>query len=475
MGIKAFLLRPINRPKLNKVQSEGINNEICDILYLAAQFFSVYLWYGEQMKHIPITILLLLTAIAAIAAAQAEEKGYTYYQRKSIEAYQNQDIEGFVTNTELALKHNPHSATMIYNLACGYALLDEVDTALAILKELALMGIDYGIEDDPDLEAVRQRPEFNEVREIYEETLRPINNSKILYEFPRIDLLPEGIAYDSKSGRIFFGSMHYGTIYEIDNNGNLVEFAELENEIPLACLGLEVDTIRNILWAIGSSFNFRQGFVEEYQGTTGVFGFSLESGAMVKNVVPPHKVPPSGFNDLAVSSSGDVYISGAGALVYRNATGKLDTLIHGDKMVGSNGITLSTDETMLFVADYAGGIVVLELTEGRSRELKCPPEISLYGIDGMYFYEGSLIAIQNAFDPWRLVRFYLNDDYTAIESMTVLEQKNPRAAVAFTGALAGDDFIYVAHGMPPEEIPEYIPAQIRGEIGKAMILQTPLK
>ncbi|NIP42094.1 MAG: hypothetical protein GWO41_00885 [candidate division Zixibacteria bacterium] len=427
------------------------------------------------MKNILIPILIFLTAISAIAIAQEEKKDYRYYQRKAIEAYQNQDLDGFVANTELALKENPQSSAMMYNLACGYSLLGETDTALAVLKRLALMGIDYGVEDDPDLEAVRKSSGFKKIKSIYEETLRPVNSSRILYEFSKIDILPEGMAYDPRTGRSYIGSMRFGRIYLEDNNGNLLEFATLDNEIPLACLGLKVDTSRSILWAVGSSFDLIQGFKEEDQGTTGLFGFDLESAKMVKRIIYPEKFPPFGFNDLTVSSTGDVYLSGISAHVYRHNTGKLDTLISGEKMAGSNGIALSTDETMLFVADYAGGIIVVDLSSGESVELKCPPDISLYGIDGMYFHEGSLIAIQNAFNPWRVARFYLNDDYTAVESMTVLEQKNPAAVEAFTGSLAGDKFNYIALGKAPEEIPEYVPAQVREYIGRTLILQTPLK
>jgi DNA-binding beta-propeller fold protein YncE len=426
------------------------------------------------MKRTLISTVIILTACLSLALAQNEKKGYRFYQRQAIEAYQNQDLNGFIDNTEKALEYNPHSSAMMYNLACGYALTDKVDTSLAILKKLAQMGIDYGVADDPDLEAVRQSSGYNQLLDIYDETLKPINTSTILHTFPQLDLLPEGIAVDPKSGRMFFGSMRYGTIYEAFDGG-LLRFAELKNDIPLACLGMKVDPVRNILWAVGSSFDYVEGFEEEDYGTSGVFGFDLNMGEIIRKVVFPNNDPNFRLNDLAVSSNGDIYLSGAGAYVLRKGANMIDTLISSGKMMGSNGITLSTDENILFVSDYAGGIAAVNLSDKSLTDIKIPNCISIYGIDGMYYYNGSLIAIQNSFNPWRISRFYLNGDLTAIDSMIILEQKNPDASEAFTGTISGTDFIYIAHGNQPVEMPDYIPPHIRRDIGPTIIMQTSLK
>ncbi|MBD3218090.1 MAG: hypothetical protein GF310_07420 [candidate division Zixibacteria bacterium] len=426
------------------------------------------------MKRTLISTLIFFTACLSLALAQDKEKGYRYYQLQAIEAYQNQNLNGFIENTEKALEYNPHSSAMMYNLACGYALTNKVDTSLAILKKLAQMGIDFGVADDPDLEAVRQSPGYNLLLDIYDETLKPINTSTILHQFPQIDLLPEGIAIDPKSGRLFFGSMRYGTIYEVVDGG-LLRFAKLESDIPLACLGMKADTVRNILWAVGSSFDYVERFEEEDDGTSGVFGFDLETGEIIRKVVFPSKDPRFRLNDLAVSSNGDIYLSGAGAYVLRKDTDNIDTLISSGKMLGSNGITLSADEETLLVSDYAGGIAAVDLADNSVTEIKIPNDNSVYGIDGMYYYDGSLIAIQNTFNPWRVSQFYLNYNFTAIDSMTILEQKNPDALEAFTGTISGDDFIYIGHGNQSVEIPDYIPPHIRRDIGSTIIMQTSLK
>ncbi len=419
--------------------------------------------------------LLSITILMGSAAAQAQDNDYAYYQRKAIEAYQNKDYQGFLDYTKKGLELNPNSTSMMYNLACGYALTGKDKQAVATLQKLAKMGVDYGAAQDPDFESLRNRQDFKQLLKTYEKMEIPINTSTLQYTIPQLDLLPEGISYDPRARRFFIGSMRFGVIYALDSNNDFYEFCRLENEIPLAAVGLEVDTIRNLLWAVGSSFNYRLGFEADDEGTSGVFGFDLQDGKLVKKLMYPGKPPRFGFNDLTVSSAGDIYVTGAEVFVFPAGGENPQPLISSEYMINSNGITLSPDQKTLFVADYVQGIMAYNLETGDHQWLEYPDTITLYGVDGMYFYDNSLIAIQNSFRPWRAVRFFLNEGMDSVTGIQIFERGNPFVAEAFTGTIVGNEFYYVGHGNNPASYPDYIPNVIRRDIGETMILKTSLK
>lgn len=427
------------------------------------------------MKARIILILLSLILFAPIINAQEADSGYFFFQRKAIEAYQKQDFQTFVEFTRKGLELNPNSTSMMYNLACGYSLTGQDDKAIGVLQKLAAMGVDYGAAHDPDFKHLKNRKDFKELMTQYREMETPILTSKLVSSIPQLDLLPEGISYDPARKRIFVGSMRFGSIYAIDSNGSYYEFCRLENDIPLAAVGIEVDTIRNLLWAVGSSFNYRLGFKPEDERASAVFGFDLNTGKLAVKKTFPGKPPQFGFNDLTVSKAGNIYVTSGCLYLFPAGSDSPTMLLSQDHLINSNGITLSPDEKILFISDYVSGIVASDLETGIHKRLAHPDSVTLYGVDGMYFYDGSLVAIQNSFSPWRAVRFILNADMDSITGMQILERGNPDLEEAFTGTIVGDEFYYVGHGNNPAEYPDFIPNVIRRDIGETVVMKTSLK
>lgn len=111
----------------------------------------------------------------------------------------------------------------------------------------------------------------------------------------------------------------------------------------------------------------------------------------------------------------------------------------------ANGIALSPDETVLFVASFGDGIAAIDLASESVRPLPHPANACLGYVDGLYATTGSLIAIQNGPMLPRIVRFALSSDAREIVGMKVLEQRNPLFDGITTGTLVGDQFYYVAN------------------------------
>ena len=416
---------------------------------------------------------LLLVALPALATAQAEHpvaRAQDLLQRANA-AYQAGDAAEFTETLEQALALNPASLVTVYNLACGYARTNRIDEALELLDRLVTARVDFGMAQDPDLASLRDHPRFRSMLDRLETGTVPVGSSSRLHTVRQLGFLPEGIALDADTGRLFFGSMRSGDIYVIDRLGQLSRFASVGTVGPYGAIGMTVDPARRILWVVGTSFAMAEGFNPEDPAPAGLFGFGLASGQLAASYFVP--ADAGGLNDVAVAPGGDVFVSGNELHVLRRGADSLQPLATRPAAFGANGITVSPDGSTLYLSAYPVGVGAVDLASGELRFFDAPAEFPLYGIDGLYWDDGSLIGIQNGIRPWRMLRLQLDDDGSAIESVALIEFANPELTPT-TGAIAGHSIIYIGQGPPPPEPPPHFPAHLRPSLGETVIMSAPL-
>jgi hypothetical protein len=207
-------------------------------------------------------------------------------------------------------------------------------------------------------------------------------------------------------------------------------------------LGMKLDAKRRILWVV-SDF-----FAQGEQGKTerqGVLQYNLKTGSLLfKHLLPRNA---HGFlNDVALRSTGEAFITNTGTGEVLRASPDhdgLESFLPPNSVTQANGIVVSSDDKLLFVA---GGIGVarVDITTRHVQLLAKPRSVADANIDGLYFHKGTLIGIQNPdVHPGRVMRYYLNPAMNTIERAEVLEAYNPTCDVPTTGTLVGD-FLYFA-------------------------------
>jgi DNA-binding beta-propeller fold protein YncE len=387
-------------------------------------------------------------------------------------AYQAGDYAGFVRSLERANELNPSSFPTKYNLACGYARTGRAEEALDLLDQLTLAQVDFGMADDPDLESLRDVPEFQELVATLAASIVPISNSSTRMAIEQLGLVPEGIAFDRSSGRLFFGSMRSGDVYVIDTQDQLSKFASVADNGVYSAIGMTVDSGRGLLWTVGTGFFMAEGFDADNPMASGLFGFDLKSGELEHRYLVGEAI--DGLNDVTVAPGGDVYVSGSVLHVLEAGSEQLRPVETKPELFGTNGLTLDPSGKTLFVSSYPVGIGAIDIESGELRYLESPENKPLYGIDGLYWYEGDLIGIQNGIQPWRLLRMSLNDDRTAVTHVRVIEFANA-ALTATTGAIEGDRIHYIGQGPRPETRPSQFPEALASYLGKTLIMTAPLE
>lgn len=419
--------------------------------------------------------LWLVTAAAASLAtganAQSPVAEAQDHRREANQAYARGDYAGFTRALETALALNPASIATRYRLASGYARTAQPDKALDLLRELVAARIDYGMENDSDFESLHELPEFRKLVAELAANTAPLINSTSFYALQQLDLIPEGIAYDESTARLFFGSMRSGDIYVLDANNHLSKFATVDREGKRCAIGMTVDLRRSRLWVVGTAFDMAENFDADAPTQSGVFGFDLASGALEREY--SIEGADFGLNDVALGPQGELYASGSVLHRLDEDEQRLVPLQTSPELFGSNGVTAEPSGRTLFVSSYPVGIASIDLASGALRFLDAPENTSLYGIDGLYWHEGDLIGIQNGIQPWRLLRMSLNDDGTAVARVRVIEFAN-EAATPTTGAIIGDHIRYIGQGPAPEETPGHIPAAVAPFLGKTIIRTAPL-
>ncbi|MBK8069438.1 MAG: hypothetical protein IPK27_18000 [Rhodanobacteraceae bacterium] len=105
---------------------------------------------------------------------------------------------------------------------------------------------------------------------------------------------------------------------------------------------------------------------------------------------------------------------------------------------------MSPDQRYLYFVDYELGLRVADLSKSEIRELAMDLQ-NLGGIDGLSYYQGQLIAVQNGTIPTRVIRIKLGDDRVSVVGVQPLEANKDELVMPTFGTLVGDDFYFIAN------------------------------
>ena len=274
--------------------------------------------------------------------------------------------------------------------------------------------------------------------------------SHVAFKIEERELIPEGIAYDSHARTFYIGSTYKRKIVSIDEKGVVRDFTGEGQDGLLGALGMKVDVKRRLLWVVSSNAGSAmpgKGLDRDCLGCSAVFKYDLRAGKLIKKYVLSNKPNVHFLNDLTINSRGDAFITdtitGDIYLISRKKD-ELELFANLGQKAFPNGIDLSGDEKHLFVA-ADGGIRAVNLRDKSTRTLKLPDGVSPVVIDGLYFYKGSLIAIQPFADQRKVVRYSLDEGANAVTKVEVVEPEHPLFQQPTTGVIVGRDFYYIAN------------------------------
>lgn len=327
--------------------------------------------------------------------------------------------------------------TVSLALAGTWASGGQYRKALSSLEEAIDLNVGLDPSNDVDFRRLRGTVEFNLLLRKVRDDTRPVTNSHVAFMVDVPDLLPEGIAWDRRRRRFFIGSTWRHGIIECTPSGDCRPFVKEGQDGLYEVLGIKADPRDGSVWAASNA-----------AGESGLFHYTVPSGELIQKYTVSRATEAHEFNDLAISSQGDVFITdtAAGTVYWVSRTsGRLEVFDPRLKVESANGIALSSDDKTLYVAGYPDGITVVDVAAKSSHAIVHPPDLCLGSIDGLSYFNGNLIAIQNGVMTPRVVRYRLTQDLKDIDSFEVLERRNPLFDGITTGAIADGAFYFMAN------------------------------
>jgi len=357
-------------------------------------------------------------------------------------------------------KERPNDGVLIYYEALLRIGLGERKPAFELLHSLKGRKLGLIPVRDVGFDPVWDDKEFQMIRkELIDEDART-PDAPVAFRLKDPKLIPEGIAYESAGKRFFLGSIAQHKIIVTDGKGEAHDFSGADDKLD-AILGLAVDGMRAHLYAVSTN-GFEASAKSERRNA--IVCYDLKDGRLTNRFAAPEAMQ---LNDLAIAADGTVYTTdSASGTIFRKKPDEKTLTKFGETgaVRGANGIALSSDG-MLFVT-LSSGIARVDTTTGEPTRLPQPDTVVTGGIDGLYWYDGDLLGIQNSTNPGRVIRIALADKGTRIAGIAVLQSyQHPDFSEPTTGAIANGALnvianSYVGHYQPDGTIKDA--AELKG-------------
>jgi hypothetical protein len=282
---------------------------------------------------------------------------------------------------------------------------------------------------------LRLSPEFSPRILALHREFPAVGRAQLAFATKERDLVPEGLAYDTRQDVFYLSSLNRRKIVRIAPDGGETDFVPAGRDALLPILGVRTDPSDGSVWANSWS---------EDTGTSELLHFTATGALLGRYSITD--AGKHGFNDLVIQKSGAVILTDSlSNRVYRfdHSARAFSELTFPRQLAEPNGIALSSDDSQLFVADDFG-IQRFDLQSGLRSELLPGPHNTLAGVDGLYWHRGSLIGIQNAIGSPRIAAFKLSKDGSRVVRTTVLEFRSALLnGEPTTGAIKGDYFYFI--------------------------------
>jgi hypothetical protein len=339
---------------------------------------------------------------------------------------------------------------IVYRLAQAEAARGQHAASLAHLELYARSELDLG---DPQLDSafapLRASARFAALGRRYQAGLLPVGAHRELAVMPAADLIAEDLAIDPRDGTRYVSSVHTGTVLRLDATGNWSVAFKAADLSAWGIYALALDAPRERLWVGSVAGAVSPPYQPSDAGRAAILRLDMRTGALQRRY-ELHDGHPHAFADMARGERGELYVSdGVGGGVYRIGPAdeaSLETLAPPGLMRSPQTPVPLPGGKRLLVPDYSRGIALLNLRGPSAISwLQHPPELALYGIDGLYLHGRTLVAIQNGTNPERLLLLHLDAALRRVTSWEVALARAGGQGEPTHGVVRGDRFEFISN------------------------------
>lgn len=298
----------------------------------------------------------------------------------------------------------PQDTQLHYLLAVLYAQANDAVSSAAQLEALAQKNWTQGI-DLHDFRPIASDARFRPAAAKLRSKHAKASSGSVAATLNEKGVFPEGIAWDPARKQFYLGDAPGRDIIAVQPSGQ-TKHLKVSGEKPMyAPLGMRLDQNGKTLWVATAALDVMQGFTPQMAGHSALVAIDLDTAKIIGHFETGDAQNPSLFNDVqplgdgrrAVvtdSARGTLYIASLG----KNAMGRM---VPSNSFEAPNGIALDPVGERLFISDSLG-ISVIGVESSKPRRMTGPGGESYGGVDGLSWWKGSLVGVQNAVGDLRI-------------------------------------------------------------------------
>ncbi len=367
------------------------------------------------MSKILMGTAILVVMLSASAYAENETPSYQTIMTKAGEAFRAEDWAMLNDRLNAAQAMRPYSLYVWKMRILARRLNGDVAGAFELVKQISERGLIIDLSGHEAFDKLKTDPAFADIKVQFEDNMEPTGARHVRTEHNDTTLLPEAYAV-GPAGAEFIGSVRTGKIIELRGGG-------VSKEVVLAKGGVfDIEVRGERLWAaVNNQLAYQQTDPENTFASVMVFDRSTSAVKREVRISEQEAL----LGDLEVAKDGTAYASDSlTPRLFRLApqSETFEVFASDPRFANLQGIALDEPNHRIFIADYLAGLFVVDTTTAEITAIENSVDAHLGGIDGLYYYDGALIGIQNGTTPQRIVRISLNGDATAATGFDVLQQ-----------------------------------------------------
>ena len=362
-------------------------------------------------------------------------------------AYEQKDYDTYLETLRTADELRPNHPAIIPKLAGAWALTGRKIRAIQTLRQMLLMDATFNFIENPDFKSIRKHKNYDDLVELQKRLTKVEVHDELFRVINAGMLHPESFVLLDK-GELLLGSIRERKIVKVDTNGLVADWLE----VPYSVLGMKYKEETDHLWVASSAFAEMEDYSEEEEkGRSMVMQIDVSEAQIIQGV---EYDDGSIIGDLVLDKEQRIWFSNsAEPYLTRNVT---DTAQYfgpfarkyfdlDGRYFNLQGLTLDDTERYLYFSDYITGIHRIDLKTDDIEKVFAPEEILLKGIDGLYYYKNSLIAIHNGTKPYRVVQYFLDETGQSILLERVINRGGESLGEPTLGQVKDGYFYYLAN------------------------------
>ena len=348
----------------------------------------------------------------------------------------SQRLRDEIKSLEQILPRASDRGAVLFLLAHDYARLGDQAKAWDLLKQCMALDAGFDPAGDTAFSALHTNPEYLARVERVRRQTPPVRRARVAFTIAQSDLFPEGLAVDASKRVFYMGSEYHNKIVRVSETGEVIDFVKEGSYDLMPVGGVHVDSADHSVWCATDPGKKDRSEIVHFD----------PQGKLIERYKPATPGPHV-LNDLVLRGRSEIYVTDTeGNHVFRfdRESHKFEDLKLGRPIFEPNGINVSGDGTVLFVADDLG-VIRMDLRTHEAQDLKPLAHDTMAGIDGLYWYKGDLLGVEYGTGAYRVMRWKLSPDQREVKSNETLERGTKMVRNPTTGAILNDNFYFMAN------------------------------